>query len=69
MFVVDDSTIDDHSSVAISASKMEELGLFGGDIVLLKGKKRKNTIAVVNADENVSDNKIRIPKVLRSNLR
>lgn len=66
---VDDSTTDDHSTIALSASKMEELGLFNGDTVLLKGKKRKNTVAVVNTDEGVSENKVRMTKVVRSNLR
>jgi len=69
MLLVDDSLHDDHSTVAISPAKMEQLGLFGGDTVLLKGKKRKNTVAVVNADDNVSDTKIRMTKVIRSNLR
>jgi len=41
MLLVDDSLHDDHSTVAISPAKMEQLGLFGGDTVLLKGKKRK----------------------------
>lgn len=69
MLLVDDSTHDDHSTVAVSAKKMEELGLFSGDTVLLKGKKRKSTIATVNTDENVSDMKIRMTKVVRANLR
>ena len=66
---MDDSTADDHSTISLSAAKMEELGLFNGDTVLLKGKKRKNTIAVVNTDEDVLDNKVRMTKVVRSNLR
>ena len=66
---MDDSTADDHSTISLSAAKMEELGLFKGDTVLLKGKKRKNTIAVVNTDEDVLDNKVRMTKVVRSNLR
>jgi len=48
---------------------MEELGLFNGDTVLLKGKKAKKTVAVVNTDENISENKIKMTKVVRSNLR
>ena len=43
--LVDDSLVDDHSTISLSAAKMEELGLFNGDTVLLKGKKRKNTVA------------------------
>ena len=67
--MVDDAPADDHSTVFLSAEKMEELGLFKGDTVILKGKKRKNTLAVVAADEDVSDNKVRMTKVVRSNLR
>jgi transitional endoplasmic reticulum ATPase len=48
---------------------MEELNLLNGDTVLLRGKKRKTTIAVVHADENVQESRIRIPKITRSNLR
>ena len=67
--LVDDAIVDDHSTVSLSASKMEELGLFNGDTVLLKGKKRKNTVAIVNTENGVSDNRVRMTKVVRSNLR
>ena len=67
--LVDDSTADDHSTISLSAAKMEELGLFNGDTVLLKGKKRKTTVAIVNSDEGVNENKVRMTKVIRSNLR
>ena len=69
MLLVDDSVSDDHSTVTISPKKMEELNLFGGDSVLLKGKKRKDTVAVVVSDEEISDNKLGMSKVVRSNLR
>merc|ERR1740117_2844979 len=48
---------------------MEELNLFRGDNVLLKGKKRKDTVCIVLADENLEDSKIRLNKVVRKNLR
>jgi transitional endoplasmic reticulum ATPase len=67
--LVEDALTDDHSSIAISSSKMDELGLFSGDTVLIKGKKRKETVAVVNSDDNVPTNGIRMTKVLRSNIR
>lgn len=67
--LVDDSVIDDHSTVMLNSAKMEELGLFNGDTVLLKGKKRKNTVAVVTADNLVSESRVRMSKVIRSNLR
>ena len=37
--IVDEATNDDNSVVALSAAKMEELQLFRGDTVLIKGKK------------------------------
>lgn len=66
---MDDSITDNHSTVSLSAAKMEELGLFNGDTVLLRGKKRKSTVAIVNSEEGVFENKVRMTKVVRSNLR
>jgi transitional endoplasmic reticulum ATPase len=39
------------------------------DTVLLRGKMRKDTVLIVLADDEMEDNKIRINKVVRSNLR
>jgi transitional endoplasmic reticulum ATPase len=69
MLLVDESTGDDQSTVALSPTKMNELGLFSGDSVLLKGKKRKDTVATVASDDSVSDLKMRMHKSIRSNLR
>ena len=38
--------------VCLSAAKMEELELFKGDTVLLKGKKGKTTVCIVLIDED-----------------
>merc|ERR1712156_643980 len=48
---------------------MDELELFRGDSVLLKGKKRKETVCIVLPDDTISDEKIRVNKVVRNNLR
>merc|ERR1712151_29322 len=48
---------------------MEELNMFRGDNVLIKGKKRKDSVCIVLADENLDDSKIRLNKVVRKNLR
>ena len=69
MLLVDDAISDEHSTISLSPKKMEELSLFSGDTVLLKGKKRKDTLAVVDIDESASDAKVRMSKVIRSNLR
>lgn len=67
--VVDEATNEDNSVVALSAKKMEELQLFRGDTVLIKGKKRKDTVCIVLADDTCDEGKIRMNKVVRKNLR
>merc|ERR1719473_832562 len=67
--VVEEALNDDNSVLALSQAKMEELNLFRGDNVLVKGKKRKDTVCIVLADENLEDSKIRLNKVVRKNLR
>jgi hypothetical protein len=60
---------DDNSVVALNLAKMDELQLFRGDTVLIKGKKRKDTVCIVLADEFCEEGKIRMNKVVRKNLR
>lgn len=48
---------------------MEELQLFRGDTVLVRGKKRKDTVLIVLADEDLDDGSARINRVVRHNLR
>ncbi|KAK9818285.1 hypothetical protein WJX72_010100 [[Myrmecia] bisecta] len=67
--VVDEAINDDNSVVALNLKTMETLQLFRGDTVLLKGKKRKDTVCIVLADDTVEEAKIRINKVVRKNLR
>jgi len=67
--IVDDSTQDDNSVVQVSPAKLDELQLFRGDTVLLRGKRKKETVAIILADEACSDEKIQMNKVVRSNLR
>ncbi|CAE8616257.1 unnamed protein product [Polarella glacialis] len=67
--VVEEALNDDNSVISLSQAKMEELNLFRGDNVLIKGKKRKDTVCIVLADDNLDDGKIRLNKVVRKNLR
>ncbi|CAH3154289.1 unnamed protein product [Porites evermanni] len=53
----------------MSQAKMEELQLFRGDTVLIKGKKRRDTVCIVLSDESVPDDRIRMNRVVRRNLR
>ncbi|EIE23964.1 AAA ATPase [Coccomyxa subellipsoidea C-169] len=67
--IVDDAINDDNSVVALHLKTMETLQLFRGDTVLLKGKKRKDTVCIVLADDTVEESKIRMNKTVRKNLR
>jgi len=48
---------------------MDELHLFRGDTVALKGKRRRETVCIVLSDDSASDDKIRINRCVRNNLR
>lgn len=67
--LVEEAVNDDNSVVAIHPSTMETLQLFRGDTVLLKGKKRRDTVCIVLHDDTVEETKIRMNKVVRNNLR
>merc|ERR1719295_2263040 len=63
--LVEDAAQDDNSVVSLSQAKMDELQLFRGDTVLLKGKKRKETVCIVLSDDTVSNEKIRMNRRVR----
>ena len=67
--IVADSPNDDNSIVQVSPAKLEELQLFRGDTVILKGKRRKETVAIVLADESCPDGHVQMNRVVRNNLR
>ncbi|XP_020624905.1 transitional endoplasmic reticulum ATPase [Orbicella faveolata] len=67
--LVEEAINDDNSVVSMSQAKMEELQLFRGDTVLIKGKKRRDTVCIVLSDDSISDDKIRMNRVVRRNLR
>lgn len=68
-FSVTDAVNDDNSVIALSNNTMETLQLFRGDTVLVKGKKRKDTVLIVLADDDLDDGSARINRVVRHNLR
>ncbi|KAH0911980.1 cell division control protein 48 homolog D isoform X2 [Brassica rapa] len=67
--VVDEAINDDNSIVYLHPETMEKLQLFRGDTVLIKGKKRKDTVCIALPDDTCEEPKIRMNKVVRSNLR
>ncbi|CAG8470926.1 10369_t:CDS:2 [Diversispora eburnea] len=60
--LVDDATNDDNSVMSLSTATMEKLQLFRGDTVLIKGKKRRDTVLIVLADDTCDDTKVKINK-------
>ncbi|TVU29757.1 hypothetical protein EJB05_21341, partial [Eragrostis curvula] len=67
--VVEEATIDDNSICNIHPATMEKLSLFNGDVILLKGKRRRDTLCTVLPDEQCPEHALKINKAVRSNLR
>ncbi|PTD03861.1 Cell division control protein 48 [Fusarium culmorum] len=67
--MVTDAVNDDNSIIALSEATMDQLQLFRGDTVLVRGKKRKDTVLIVLADDELDDGSARINRVVRHNLR
>lgn len=67
--VVDEDINDDNSVISLSSKRMEELELYKGDTVLLKGKKNHSTVCIIFPDDTTDDNSIRLNKGVRKNLR
>ena len=63
--------IDDNSICVLTQNKMDELKIYTGETVVIKGKKRKETVCTVIAstDETQPDKEIRTNKCVRQNVR
>ncbi|CAK7345808.1 unnamed protein product [Dovyalis caffra] len=68
-FLVDEAINDDNSVITLNPTTMEQLQIFRGDTLLIKGKNRKDTVFIALADDRCEQNKILTNKVVRSNLR
>lgn len=66
---VDEAINDDNSVVSLHPNTLQKLQLFRGDAILIKGKKRRDTVCIVLHDETVEESKIRMNKVVRNNLK
>ncbi|KAM4584406.1 transitional endoplasmic reticulum ATPase-like [Odontesthes bonariensis] len=67
--IVDEALSEDSSIVSLSQSKTEELQLFRGDTVVLKGRKRRQNVCIVLTDDTCGHERIRMNRVTRNNLR
>uniref|UniRef100_A0A2N9GCD9 AAA+ ATPase domain-containing protein n=1 Tax=Fagus sylvatica TaxID=28930 RepID=A0A2N9GCD9_FAGSY len=60
---------DDNSVVVLHPDTMDTLNFFHGDTVLIKGKKRRDTVCIILGDDACDNSKVLMNKVVRSNLR
>jgi transitional endoplasmic reticulum ATPase len=67
--IVEDSANDDNSVIGLHQDKMDELDLYRGDTALIKGKRKRDTVCIVLADDDCPPEKIRMNRVVRNNLR
>ncbi len=67
--IVEDAKQDDNSVIALHPDRMDELQFFRGDTVMIKGKRRRNTVCIVLADETCEPGKVRMNKCVRKNLK
>ncbi|KAI6164523.1 P-loop containing nucleoside triphosphate hydrolase protein [Pisolithus thermaeus] len=67
--IVDEATSDDNSVATLNPATMELLSLFRGDTIIVRGKKRRDTVLICLSSDDVEEGRIQINKVARNNLR
>jgi len=58
----------DNSICAVNAKRMEELGIFNGDTVLIKGRRGRETCCVLVPDDKLPADRIRLPDIVAKAL-
>ncbi len=66
--IVDNSSNDDNSVIGMHENNMSELEIFAGDSVIVKGKKRKETVLLCVSDPTCEEGKVRFNGCSRKNL-
>ena len=67
--MVDDATMNDFSAIALTQETLDTLGIFRGDTVIVKGKRRRETVLLAVLDDTLDAGKVRIHRIARQNLR
>ncbi|KAF8475209.1 P-loop containing nucleoside triphosphate hydrolase protein [Russula ochroleuca] len=67
--IVDEATSDDNSVATLNPVTMEMLQLFRGDTIIVRGKKRRDTVLICLSSDDVEEGRIQVNKVARNNLR
>ena len=58
----------ENSAVYLNSKKIDNLKLFRGDTILVKGKRKKDTVSIIMTDDSCDENKIRLNEVMRKNI-
>ena len=67
--VVQLASSDDNSIMSLHPKRMEDLGLFNGDTVKIKGRRGRETVCVVVPEEKMMEDNIGLPKTAMDWLR
>jgi hypothetical protein len=59
----------DHATIGLGQTSLDELSLFNGDLVQVKGRKGKKVMAIVQLDNSITGSTIKTNSVIASNLR
>ncbi len=60
---------DDNSIANLHESKLKELKIFNGEPILLRGRRRHETLCIAVRDNTIAPDKIAVNKCTRNNLR
>ncbi len=66
--IVDNSSNDDNSVIGMHDNTMSELEIFAGDSVIVKGKKKKETVLLCVSDPTCEEGKVKFNGCSRKNL-
>ena len=66
--IVDNNPNDDNSVLSMHENTMTMLDIFSGDSVLVKGKRKKETVLVCTSDASCEEGKVRVNGGIRKNL-
>lgn len=60
--MVDESPSDDNSVGLFNPKTMEDLGLFRGDTVIVRGKRRRDTVLICLSQDDIEEGKVAMNK-------
>ncbi|KAJ7431815.1 transitional endoplasmic reticulum ATPase-like protein [Mycena galericulata] len=66
--MVDEAATDGNSVAALNPATMEILGLFRGDTIIVRGKKRCDAVLICLSSDGVEEGRIQVNEVARNNL-